>query len=182
MAEKLPVRTISLHKRKKIGIYMGLILSLACAICFFCIFIELDRMPGKIITSILFLSSVGHFAFYLMAVIVLGRERFIGFFLSGEGFNDVSTGQNYGIVRWKDVIKIRIADDLEHPGLKYIVVKVNDPQQYIDREMLMIKKRSLILKYHYYGSPVCFSNRGLDCTFEELESCVRKYYEDFKAR
>ena len=182
MVEKLPVRTISLHRKKKVGIFLGIFLSLALALCFFYVFIQLERMPGKILTIILFLASVGLFIFHIVAAVVLAREKCIGFFISGEGFNEISTGQNYGVVYWKDVTKIRIVSDLEHPGRKYIVVKVIDPQQYIDREPFIAKKRSLMLKHHYYGSPVCFSNRGLNCTFEELEHYVRMYYDNYRKR
>lgn len=117
-----------------------------------------------------------------MAFIILKKERFIGFFISGEGLNDISTGNNYGVVYWRDILKIRIADDLEHPKRKYIVLNVSNPQVYIDREPSVIKRRSLILKYHYYGSPICFSERGLNCTFKELEDYVNTYYEYYQRK
>lgn len=182
MTEKLPVRTIALHSRKKNGLLLGMVINLVLAICFFYIFVALDRMPGKVLTIILFMASSGTFLFYIAAFIFLKKENFVGFFISGDGLNDISTGNNYGVVYWNDVVKIRVVEDLEHPKWKYIVLKVRDPQQYIDREPSIIKKRSLMLKYHYYGSPVCFSNRGLNCTFEELESCVREYYENYQKR
>lgn len=182
MTEKLPVRTIALHPKKKMGLILGMFLSLLLAIIFFYIFLNLDRMPGKVLTLILFLASVGMLFFNIVAFFVLKKENFIGFFISAEGLNDISTGNNYGVVYWKDITKIRIVDDIEHPKFKYIVVKVKDPQQYIDREPLIVKKRTLMLKYHYYGSPICFSNRGLSCSFEELEACVRIYHDNYQKR
>lgn len=182
MTEKLPVRTIALHPKKKVALLAGAILSIFTAILFFHIFISLDGMPGKVLTIIMFIASIGALFFNILAFAILKKENFIGFFISSEGFNDISTGNNYGIVYWKDIIKIRIVKDLEHPKLKYIVLKVKDPQLFIDREPSIIKKRTLILKYHYYGSSICFSNRGLNCSFEELESCVRLYYDNFKQR
>lgn len=180
MTKKLPVKTFVLHPRKKNGLIIGMLLSVLMAILWFYIFINLDRMPGKIVTIILFLVSIGALVFDIVAYVVLSREHFIGLFLSADGLNDISTGNNYGIVYWKDVIKMRIVDDIEHPKFKYIVLKVKDPQQYIDREPLIAKKRSLMLKYHYYGSPVCFSNRGLNCSFEDLEANVRMYLDNYK--
>ena len=35
MTEKLPVRTIALHSRKKNGLLLGMVINLALAICFF---------------------------------------------------------------------------------------------------------------------------------------------------
>jgi hypothetical protein len=182
MTGKLPAKTFALHPRKKIGLILGILISAFMAVLWVHIFINLDRMPGKIVTIILFLASIGTLVFNIIAYVVLSREHFIGFFISADGLYDISTGNNYGIVYWKDVLKMRIVDDLEHPKFKYIVLKVKDPQQYIDREPLIAKKRSLMLKYHYYGSPVCFSNRGLNCPFEDLEACVRMYYDNYQKR
>lgn len=182
MTAKLPVRTIALHPKKKYGLLLGAVINFILAICWAWWFAGLDRMPGKVLITLLFLASVVMFIFHVVAYIFLKREKFIGFFISGDGLNDISTGNNYGVVYWKDIVKIRIVEDMEHPKRKYIVLKVKDPQQYIDREPFTAKKRSLMLKYHYYGSPVCFSNRGLNCTFEELEACVRAYYENYQQR
>lgn len=182
MTAKLPVRTIALHPKKKFGLLLGAVINFILAICFANLFASLDRMPGKVLTTLLFLASVGAFIFHIVAFLFLKKEKFIGFFISGDGLNDISTGNNYGVVYWKDIVKIRIVKDMEHPKYNYIVLKVKDPQQYIDREPLIAKKRSLLLKYHYYGSPICFSNRGLDCTFEDLEACVKEYYENYQKR
>lgn len=182
MTTKLPVRTIALHPKKKFGLLLGAVVHIILAICFAHLFVGLDRMPGKVFTTLLFITSIGAFVFHIIALIFLKREKFIGFFISGDGLNDISTGNNYGVVYWQDIVKIRVVKDMEHPKYQYIVLKVKDPQQYIDREPLAIKKRSLMLKYHYYGSPICFSNRGLNCSFDELESCVRQYYDNYKKR
>jgi len=120
--------------------------------------------------------------FGILAFIRLVKEKFIGFFISNDGLNDISTGHNYGVILWKDVTKIRIMDDVENLGKKYIVLKVKNPQEYIERETSESKRHSMTLKMHYYGSPICFSNRGLDCTFEELEENVRNYYSNFVQR
>jgi hypothetical protein len=180
MTNKLPVKKIPLHPKKKWGLVLFLCLSIVVVVVLSRFFANLDGMPGKVLTIILLVGTVGSLFFNLMALIVLTREKFIGFFISTEGLNDISTGNNYGMVYWKDVLKIRVVNDLEHPKLKYIVLKVQNPEEYINREPSIIKRRTLMLKYHYYGSPICFSERGLNCTFEELEETVRMYYGHYK--
>jgi hypothetical protein len=178
MATHLPVETFPLYPGKKRGVIFALCTSVVWIVLLSCFFANLDGMAGKILTIILLIVTVGFLIFNLLAFVILAREKFIGFYISTEGMNDVSTGNNYGLVYWKDVLKIRIAADLEHPKRNYIVLKVQNPQEYISREPSVIKKRSMLLKYHYYGSPICFSERGLNCTFEELEKTVRRYYEN----
>lgn len=179
MTERLPVKTIKLKPRKKWGIILSVIISLSLAFFFFHLGMGLDKIAGRFLCAVMFLFMLTMAVFSILGYIYLRREHFAGFFISSEGFNDISTGHRYGIVEWRDVVKIRIVDDLDHPKWKYISLKLKNPQEYISREPLQHKKRSLELKYHYYGSPICFSNRGLDCTFEELEETVRTYYNNY---
>jgi len=179
MTDKLPVKTYILRPQKKYGPIMGAVLFLAISYFFFQFAMGLDRIAGKFLCLILFSFTLLVALFCIAAFVYLKKEKFIGFFISSEGFNDISTGHRYGIVQWKDVVKIRVVEDLDHPGKKYICLKLKNPTEYIEREPVQYKKRSLELKYHYYGSPVCFSNRGLNCTFEELESTVRMYYDNY---
>ena len=69
---------------------------------------------------------------------------------------------------------------MQYPARKYIILKVANPQLYINRERSLAKRRSMMTRYHYYGSPIVFSERGLDCSFEELETTVREYYGSFR--
>ena len=72
-------------------------------------------------------------------------------------------------------------DDISNVKRKYIVLKVRNPNEYIDREPTRSKKRSLELRLQYYGSPICISSRALDCTFEELKQAVFDRYDLYKA-
>lgn len=181
MTDRLPVKTFMLRPQKKYGPIIGAILFLLASFFFFRLGMGLERAAGKFFCLIITTASIALFFFCVAGFVHLKRENFIGFFISGDGLNDISTGHRYGMVLWKDVVKIRIVDDLESgkPGRKYISLKVKNPYEYIAREPLQHKRRSLELKYRYYGSPICFSNRGLDCTFEELEETVRGYYEGY---
>lgn len=181
MTNQLPVKTIPLHRNKRIGLILFIFLFLVLGCLSTDIGYRLGNNPGRFICLVIFGISVTLFVFGILAFIYLRREKFIGFFISSEGLNDISTGHNYGVIPWRDVTKIRIVSDIDHPAKKYIVLKVRNPETFINREQYHTKKRSLMLKFHYYGSPICFSNRGLDCTFEELETYIRTYYKNYQA-
>jgi len=178
MAEKLPVKTFRLKSRKVYGIWAGAVISLCLSILFFSACRHSTLGTGYFLYSMLSIVSLGICVFFVIGSIHLHRENYVGFFISSNGFNDISTGHHYGVVFWRDVQSIRVLDDVTNMRYKYIVVMVKDPQKYIDREPLQQKKRSLMLKLHYYGSPICFSNRGLDCSFEELLETVDLYYRN----
>lgn len=170
-----------LRSRKKYGPVVGAILFLFASFFFFWVGMGLERVAGKFLCLILSTASIGVLFFCVVSFVHLKRSKFLGFFISSDGFNDNSTGHGYGMVLWKDVVKIRIVDDLEH-GWRYICLKVKNPYEYIGREPLQHKRRSLELKFQYYGSPICFSNRGLNCTFQELEDTIRSYYGNYLQR
>lgn len=182
MTDKLPVKTFKLKKRKRVGLILFICVELLLTLFFLRLGLGLERNFGRMICSVLFLSSLVVLAFAVFALIRLIRENFVGFFISGDGLNDISTGHDIGVVMWRDVVKIRVVDDIESARRKYIVLKVHNPQAYIDREASHIKRRSMTLKLHYYGSPICFSERAIECTFEELEANVRRYYDNYQQR
>ncbi len=119
-------------------------------------------------------------AFCIMSIIHLNKEKGVGIHISDEGIYDISTGNTYGTILWEDVKDIRVMNELGNTKRKYIVVKVHNPIDYIQRERSQSKKRTLELKLQYYGSPICFSNRALNCTFDELKDAVMLKYEQYK--
>lgn len=182
MTQKLPVKTFMLLQRKRTGLIIFILINLILTVVFLKLGYGLMRSPGRFVCFLFFISSLLSTSFGIVSFVRLARDKFTGFFISSDGLNDISTGHNYGIVMWRDVTKIRVVNDVEHPKRKYIVLKVKNPQEYIDREPTLMKRRSMILKMHYYGSPICFSDRALECTFDELEENVRKYYENYLQR
>lgn len=118
--------------------------------------------------------------FCLTSIFYLSKEKGVGMHISDDGVYDISTGNSYGTVLWKDVTDIRIMNDLGNLKRHYIVLKLQNPTEYIQREPSQSKKRTLELKLQYYGSPVCFSDRALNCTFEELKNAVFLKYNQYK--
>lgn len=120
------------------------------------------------------------FFFSLWAIYSLRKDGYVGMIISDEGISDLSTGYRIGSVLWNDVTKIKVMDDLENLNYKYVVLVVKNPNQYIVQEPTAIKKRSLMLKLHQYGSPICLSIRALDCSFEELYAVITSRYQAIK--
>lgn len=182
MTPKLPACTVRLKKRKIRGIVLASLTVTAICIGLLLLSSSLRLGTWKFILGVLALFAGVAAVFSVVGFFRLRKEGFVGLFLSGQGLNDISTGNTYGMVQWGDIYKIKVADDIEHPRHKYIILKVANPQKYIDREAIRPKKRSMVLKLHYYGSPICFSNRGLDCSFDELYEMITRYYDNFKIR
>lgn len=182
MTAKLAAQTVRFKPRKKRSLVINSFINLILAVGFFWLSLQLELGTGKFLFFVFSVVFILSLAFSVAGFVRLRREGFIGLFISGEGINDISTGHTYGMVQWKDIYKIKVVDDIEHPKYKYIILKVHNPQDYIDRERIAHKKRSMTLKFHYYGSPICFSNRALQCSFDELHDLVMSYYENYQTR
>jgi hypothetical protein len=135
---------------------------------------------GKFILLCLVVVSCFYALFCIKSFIQLKKEKFTAMYISDEGINDISTGNDIGVILWKDVYEIKIMSDLGNFKGKYIVLKVHNPNEYIRRETTRSKRRTLELKLQYYGSPICFSNRALNCTFEQLKDAVYLKYNQYK--
>lgn len=178
--DTLSVITFKLGKNKKRGLFLTTVLSALGGI----LLLYLSRLlivgEGRVVVFFLGLTSLLTTFFCLISYYFLAKEKFTAIYISDEGVNDTSTGHRIGTVVWEDVTDIKIMDDISSLQYKYIVLKVRNPNEYIDREPNRSKKRSLELKHQYYGSPICFSNRALDCTFKELQQAVFDKYTKHK--
>lgn len=174
------VITFTIKKKKTRLLYLGTLLAVVFGSLELYLFSLLKYGAGKFILLCLVIVSCLYAIFCIASLIQLRREHFTGIYISDEGMNDISTGNNFGTVLWKDVEQIKVMAELGNPKSKYIVFKVNNPIDYIQRERSLSKRRSLELKLQYYGSPICFSNRALNCTFEQLKDAVSLKYNQYK--
>jgi len=166
--------------RKKVrGLLLIALLSAICGVAELYLAQILSFGSGRFILLLLAVISIVVTIFCIASYYQLFKEKFTAMYISDEGINDVSTGNSIGTILWKDVEKIKIMSDISDPKRKYIVLKVQNPNEYIQRELNHSKRRTLELKLQYYGSPICFSNRALNCTFDQLRDAVFLKYDQY---
>lgn len=168
---------LSARKRKGIYFFAGCTLVITVALFFLAVFLYGQQLPRRRLAILFTLIGNLLFFFSVWAAYRVRKEGYVGIIISDEGITDLSTGYQIGTVLWHDVSKIKVMDDLENLNYKYVVLVVRNPNQYIMQEPTAIKKRSLMLKLHQYGSPVCISVRALDCSFEELYTAIVARYQ-----
>ncbi len=171
-----------LKKEKRSGLIITFLVSGIASIGVFYMAGTLRYGGGRFLSLV-----VGTFLLLVALICMLGyyhfhKENFTAFYVSPEGLYDMSTGHRIGLVKWSDVEEVKVMDDLSSRNLtrKYIVLKLRNPEEYIAREPGHAKRRSLVIKNRFYGSPICFSNRALECTFDELKNSVFTMYDLYK--
>ena len=179
--ENIPVK-FRLTKRKIVGLLVFILIlgTAGCLALYYSRFLELGS--GRFILILIGMIMLFMTFFLLRAFYFLSKEKFTAMYISEEGLIDISTGNAIGTILWKDVEQIKVMDDIGNLKRKYIVLKVKNPTEYIHREINRGKRRTLELKLQYYGSPICFSERALNCSFVELYQAVNLKYTQYKKR
>jgi len=88
-----------------------------------------------------------------------------GMILDNEGFIDNTSGVNTGKVKWKDITEIFIKEALDQ---RFIMLKVKDPNVYMQREKNPLKIRIMNMNNSLYETPINISPKGLKISFEAL--------------
>lgn len=171
--------TFQLNHKKKTGLYLTLFFSLILGIGLLVLAHQIIFGAGRFAVGMIGLISLFICGFSTYCVYQLIKIDFNGIIISDEGITDISTGYRIGVILWKDIKEIKVMKDMSNLKYKYLVLVVNNPNDYIDREPTHVKKRSLTIKLHYYGSPICISNRALDCSFETLKTVVLNKYAQY---
>ena len=91
--------------------------------------------------------------------------------LDGEGFTDYTSGVNTGKVLWKDVTGISLKEGM---GQQFIMLKVKDPEKYIEREKNPLKLRILQINNRLYETRINISAKGMKISFEDLHQLLKE--------
>lgn len=91
--------------------------------------------------------------------------------LDEEGFTDYTSGVNTGKVLWKDVTGICLKEGM---GQQFIMLKVKDPEKYIEREKNPLKLRILQMNNRLYETPINISAKGMKISFEDLYQLLKE--------
>ena len=94
-----------------------------------------------------------------------------GLIINSEGIIDNSSGVSAGIVLWKDIIEISTSTVMNQQFLMFIV---KNPEEYINRQNGIVKRKAMEMNYRTYGSPISISANTLDTNFEELYELLQR--------
>jgi hypothetical protein len=100
-----------------------------------------------------------------------------GLIIDYRGITDNTSGISAGFIPWSDIKEFKTARILNQ---KFIMVVVNNPENYIERQTNSIKRSAVTINFKSYGSPVSISANALKCNFSELERIIQTEFEKNK--
>lgn len=129
------------------------------------------------IASILFFSLCGFIGFKKL------REDKAGLIINESGITDNASGVSAGHIPWSDIKEIKITQVFNQ---KFLMILVNNPNEYISRQTSAIKRKGMKMNYKNYNSPISIPATTLKCNFDELNNILQaqlnKYKTSFSAK
>lgn len=110
-------------------------------------------------------ASITFFGIIGVSILLKLRHNLPGLVISRSGITDNASAINAGEIPWSDIVTI---EPIEVVNQKLLMVIVKNPEEYINRQPNILKRKVAEMNYKSYGSPISISANGLQCSFEEL--------------
>ncbi len=166
---------IKLSKKKTVFLFLGSLAFVLIGI-FLIVFQAETDLPFLfvVITGVLCIAFFGYTGLYSLKQL-FNKEP--GFIINSKGIVDLSSGVCAGFISWEDIIEINRSTFFNQ---EFIVVKVNNPEKYIDKVTSPIKKKAVIANHKMMGSPINISNSILDIKFDTFYNLLMEYMKKYK--
>lgn len=166
---------IPLSKTKLVKYFIGSLLFVAAGLLFILKSELFIKSNDPAVIKIIGYASVIFFG--ACAVLIGGKlfDKKPGLVIDGEGITDNSSGVSAGKILWKDVKDISAQEVMSQ---KFIMLKMKNPEFYLQREKNPIKKRMMELNYRLYQTPVNISANGLKIGFDKLYSQILEKWKE----
>ena len=88
-----------------------------------------------------------------------------GLIIDETGLTDNSGGLSAGHINWSDIEDVSV---MEIQRQRMIMIHVRNPQEYIERQRNLFKRKGMQMNHKMYGTPISISANGLKTSFDEL--------------
>lgn len=158
---------IPLSKKKLILMVVGSIIFVGLGILFV---INPEKYTSPIMRNptVIFFSGIASILFFgLCSFFIVKKlsDNSLGLIISDNGIFDNSSGVSAGQILWTDIEEISV---IEIHRQKLIMLQVNNPQDYIDKETSGFKRKMMAINHKMYGTPLSLTSNGLKISFDEL--------------
>ncbi|GGH21691.1 STM3941 family protein [Mucilaginibacter phyllosphaerae] len=163
---------ISLSKIKMIALLTGALLFVAAGIWF----VKHPEMFSKspLLITIIGYASIVFFGVCALFVVSKLFDTSPGFVIDSNGIVDNSSMFSVGFIPWVDIAGL---STLQIGRQKMIMIKVQDPNGYINRQPNALSRRAASINYRMYGSPIIVSTAALRHSFEGLYDKINEGWQ-----
>lgn len=136
-------------------------------------------LRDPLVIKIISVTSVLFFGLALFIMIKKITDNKPALIISNKGILDNAGGVSAGHIAWKDITEIK---ELNVLNQRFLMVMVNNPEHYINKQTNLIKRKTMEMNFRSYGSPVSISAVNLTCNFNELKNILTSKLAEFGNR
>ncbi len=171
---------ISLSKQKMILTLLGSIVFVGLGIWFL---INPPKISNPIFgnPTLIFIVGLASILFFGLVAVTIFRkfsDKKPGLIISRHGITDNSSGVSAGLIPWSDIQEIKISQVMSQ---KFLMLIVNNPQDYLDKVTNPLKRNAMKMNYKTYGSPISISSNALRTNFNELQNLLLEKMNEYKS-
>lgn len=164
-----------------------MVLSLLGAIMFvvigFWFIIYRDQIDTPILGDPILISIIGVISILLFGLIsiLLFRKLFdkeAGLIINQQGIVDNSSGVSAGVILWSNIKEIKVTQVMSQ---KFIMIIIDNPQEYIDKVSNSLRRRNIEINYKSYGSPINISSNALKIGFDDLHQLLTDKMKEYRS-
>ena len=100
-----------------------------------------------------------------------------GLIINDTGLTDNSGGLSAGEILWEDIEDISV---MQLHKQKFIMLHVKNPQDYIDRQTSLFKRKGMQLNHKMYGTPLSLNANSLKISFDDLLARITEKFQERK--
>jgi hypothetical protein len=130
--------------------------------------------PYPLLTPVIGYAAIAFFGFCAFCLIKKLFDTRPGLIVNEEGITDNASGFSFGLIPWADIEDIYV---IEIGRQKLIMVLVNNPDDYINRQTNPIMKKLAAMNYRSYKTPVSITANTLQYDLEELYGLLKERLE-----
>ncbi|MFH7002883.1 STM3941 family protein [Flavobacterium bizetiae] len=166
-------------KKKSFLLLIGSLLFVALG---FWMFIDAEnltgyRLPSPILIKVFGIISVLFFSLgiYISSKQLVKNKLFV--IINENGININPKKNSPEFITWKN---IQGFSELKIQSQKMVLIKVNNPDYWIQNEKNLLKKKLVQFNFSNYGSPFCLSAVSMQITHAELMKVLNENLEKYK--
>ena len=118
--------------------------------------------------TFIFIAGVASILFFSACTFFISRKLLDtkpGLVIDNIGLTNNSSGASAGQIFWRDIKNISV---LKIHKQRLIMLEVNNPQEYIDKQTSGFKKKLMRMSMSMYGTPFSITSNALQIKFDEL--------------
>jgi hypothetical protein len=131
----------------------------------------LGNKPNPVLAYAIGFAAIAFFGFCAFCLAKKIFDAKPGLVINAEGITDNCSGFSFGLMPWVDIEDIYV---MEVGRQKLIMVLVNNPDDYINRQTNPLMKKLAAMNYRSYKTPVSITANTLQYNFDELYGLLRE--------